>query len=78
MVFFVQHFCRHLFWPQNITSGTCIITFRTYIITLLLPGLNYFAVTFPSRKLKQTEGNEPNRHNAQNARFLSWEVFISE
>ena len=30
---------------------------------LLLPDLHYFTVTFPSRKIKQTEVNEPNRHS---------------
>ena len=30
---------------------------------LLLPDLHYFTVTVPSRKINQTEGIEPNRHN---------------
>ena len=57
------------------TSGTCITASGRPAFSppgpalslpgpaLLLPDLNYFTVTFPSRKLKQTEGNEPNLHN---------------
>ena len=56
------------------TSGTCIIAFGPAFShpgpalslqgpALLLPDLHYVTVTFPSRKLKQMKGNQPNWQN---------------
>ena len=57
---FAFFFYKNVSFTSDINSGPKISLPGP---ALLLPDLHYFTVTFPSQKIKQTEGNNPNRHS---------------